>query len=192
MDEKTLADQLFFAKEAAEYLGITAQRLNKLVQEEKVKPIKKSASGTIFHLNELNRRKEELEIFTKINQGGGNGMFVFDTKVKREALNFATLMNVLNYTEHKLEPLFVEFSKKVNVDIPIKDSDVCEEYTRFFNVNKDVLLKEYDKAYKAFLTLRETDEVIKRGSPEYPPLLAKTEQAPRYINIKGKNPPKYD
>lgn len=186
MDEKTLADQLFFAKEAAEYLGITAQRLNKLVQEEKVKPLKKSASGTIFHLNELHRRKEELEIFTKINQGGGNGMFVFDTKVKREALNFATLMNVLNYTEHKLEPLFVEFSKKVNVDIPIKDSDVCEEYTRFFNVNKDVLLKEYDKAYKAFLTLRETDEVIKRGSPEYPPLLAKTEQAPRFIYIRGK------
>lgn len=186
MDEKTLADQLFFAKEAAEYLGITAQRLNKLVQEEKVKPLKKSASGTIFHLNELNRRKEELEIFTKINQGGGNGMFVFDTKVKREALNFATLMNVLNYTEHKLEPLFVEFSKKVNVDIPIKDSDVCEEYTRFFNVNKDVLLKEYDKAYKAFLTLRETDEVIKRESPEYPPLLAKTEQAPRFIYIRGK------
>ena len=36
MDEKGLAEQLLFSKEAAEYLEITVQRLNKLVQEGKV------------------------------------------------------------------------------------------------------------------------------------------------------------
>ena len=62
MENNFLAEKLFFSKEAAEYLGITVQRLNKLVQEEKVKPLKKNASGTIFHLDELNRRKEQLDI----------------------------------------------------------------------------------------------------------------------------------
>lgn len=186
MNEKHLADQLFFSKEAAEYLGITVQRLNKLVQEDKVKPLKKNASGTIFHVEELNRRKEEQEIFTKINQGGAKGMFVLDTKAKREALNYATLMNVLEYTEHKLEPLFDEFSKEISVDVPIEDETVCDEYVRFFKVDKGVLLREYKKAYKAFSTLKETDEIIKRGDRDYPSLLAETDQAPRFLYVRGK------
>lgn len=48
------------------------------------------------------------------------------------------------------------------------------------------MLQEYDKVYKCFRKLRETDEIIKRGSTEYPPLLAQTEQAPRFIYIRGK------
>lgn len=186
MDDNLLAEKLLFSKEAAEYLGITVQRLNKLVQEGKVKPLKKNASGTVFHIDELNRRKEELEIFTKIDHGGEKGMFVFDTKVKREALNYATLMNVLNYTEHKLEPLFVEFSQNVNVDIPIDDLKVCNKYVDFFNIDKELLLKEYQKAHRAFLSLKETDEIIKRGNMDYPPLLMETEQAPRFLYIRGK------
>ena len=186
MENNFLAEKLFFSKEAAEYLGITVQRLNKLVQEEKVKPLKKNASGTIFHLDELNRRKEQLDIFSKINHGEEKGMFEFDTKVKREALNYATLMNALNYTEHNLEPLFVEFSQNVKVDIPIEDPSVCKKYAEFFNIDKESLLMEYQKAYNAFLALKETDEIIKRGSMDYPPLLMKTEQAPRFLYIRGK------
>lgn len=186
MDEKSLAEQLFFSKEAAEYLEITVQRLNKLVQEGKIKPLKKNTSGAIYHINELNRRREELSIFTKIGQGGGNGMFVFDTKAKQEALNYSTLMNVLDYTEHKLEPLFVELSKQVKVDLPLDDEEVCNKYVEFFQIDKYLLLKEYKKAYKAFSGLRETDEVIKRGSRDYPPLLAETEQAPRFLYVRGK------
>lgn len=127
-----------------------------------------------------------MEIFTKINHGGEKGMFVFDTKVKREALNYATLMNVLNYTEHKLEPLFVEFSQNVSVDIPIDEPRICDEYAKFFNVDKALLLNEYQKAYKTFLSLKETDEIIKRGNMDYPQLLMKTEQAPRFLYIRGK------
>ena len=68
MDEKGLAEQLLFSKEAAEYLEITVQRLNKLVQEGKVKPLKKCVSGTIFHIEELDKRKEELEIFERLTR----------------------------------------------------------------------------------------------------------------------------
>ena len=186
MEKEKLAAQLFFSKEAAEYLGITVQRLNKLVQDGKVIPLKKNSSGTIFHIDELNRRKEEVEIFTKIGYGGEKAMFVFDTKEKQEALNYATLMNVLNYTEHKLEPLFEKFSQTNNVSLPLDALEISKNYVEFFKVDSRKLFDEYYKAQKAFSLLRDTDEIIKRGSQDYPVLLQQTEQAPRFLYIRGK------
>ncbi|WP_051204761.1 DNA-protecting protein DprA [Butyrivibrio sp. VCD2006] len=181
-----LAEQLYFSKEAAEYLGITVQRLNKLVQDGKIKPLKKNSSGTVYHIDELNKRKEELRIFTEVRQGEDKGMFRFDTKEKIEALNFATLMNALNYTEKKLEPLFDEFSKDHAIDVLMDSEDAYKAYAAFFKIDPFYLFDEYKKAYKAFLTLRENDEIIKRGSYDYPPLLMQTKDAPRFLYIRGK------
>lgn len=186
MEENIHADELLFAKEAAEYLGITVQRLNKLIQEDKIKPLKKNASGTIFHIDELDRRKEELAIFTKVGNGGKNGMFAIDTKTKHEALNYATLMNVLNITESRLEPQFNELSKIVSVDVSLNKKDTVSKFCEFFQIEEEVLLKAYEKAKRDFSALRETDEIIKRGSDDYPPLLLETEQAPRFLYIRGK------
>ncbi len=180
-----MAAQLFFSKEAAEYLGITVQRLNKLVQEGKIVPLKKNSSGTIFLIEELNKRKEELEIFTKIRYGGEQGMFVFDTKEKQEALNYATLMNVLNATELKLAPLFEKFSQTNNVSLPLDTSGLMETYADFFEIPSDKLLEEYYKARKAFASLRDTDEIIKRGSQDYPVLLEADERGPAFFIYSG-------
>lgn len=185
MDDKILAEQLFFAKEAAEYLHITVQRLNKLIQDGKLKPLKKNSSGTIFHIDELNRRKEELEIFEKIGNGGVC-MFKFDTKAKQEALNYATLMNVLDMTELRLEPQFDKLSELIPVDAPMDNPEICKVYADFFHIRENTLLHTYKIAYRTFSELKETDEIIKRGSSEYPPLLAETEQAPRFLYIRGK------
>lgn len=181
-----LANELFFSKEAADYLGITTQRLNMLVKEGKIEPLKKTPSGTIFHIEELNKRKEEQSIFSKVNQGGGKGMFQLDSKAKIEALNFATLMNALDITEQRLDPLFTNFSECNDVTIPLNDNTVIDSYSVFFKVGKEHLLREFEVAEGAFSRLRETDEIIKRGSQEYPPLLAQTEQAPRFLYIRGK------
>lgn len=184
--DKTLANDLFFSKEAAEYLNITTQRLNTLVKEGKIEPLKKTPSGTIFHISELNKRREEQRIFLKTGQGGEKGMFQLDTKDKFEALNFATLMNALEITEQRLDPLFSEFSERTDVTIPLNDNSVTKKYIDFFKVNRERLLKEFDMAERAFSTLHKTDEIIKRGSQDYPPLLAETEQAPRFLYIRGK------
>lgn len=186
MVKENLANELLFAKEAAEYLGITTQRLNKLIQEGKIKPLKKNASGTIFHIDELNKRKEELEIFTKPGGSGVKGMFVIDTKTKQEALNYATLMNVLDMTELRLEPKFEELSKIVSVDVPLDIPDVRRKYCEFFSIKESALQRVYDNAKKAFSALKEDDEIIKRGNADYPPLLLETEQAPRFLYIRGK------
>lgn len=185
MDNR-LAEKLFFSKEAADYLNITPQRLNTLVKEGKIKPLKKNPSGTIFHIDELEKRKEEQNIFEKISQGVGKGMFQFDTDEKKEALNFATLMNSLGITEQKLDPMFTEFSKTVDVSVfMVKSKELLNKYSSYFKVNIDQLKKDFEFAYKAFSNLRPTDEIIKRGSSDYATLLLKTQQAPRFLYLRG-------
>lgn len=184
--DKNLANELFFAKEAADYLGITTQRLNTLVKEGKIVPLKKTPSGTLFHIDELNKRREEQRIFSKVGQGGGKGMFKLDSKNKIEALNFATLMNALNITEQRLDPIFSAFSDNVDITQKLIDSTIIDKYVDYFNVDKLQLAKEFDLAERAFSHLKESDEIIKRGDQDYPPLLEATEQAPRFLYIRGK------
>lgn len=86
----------------------------------------------------------------------------------------------------KCDALFVEFGKNYRLNIPMDQENSYDKYAEFFNVNQESLMREYELAKKAFLTLREHDEVIKRGSLDYPPLLAKTEQAPRFLYIRGR------
>lgn len=186
MDYAQLSSELFFSKEAAKYLGITTQRLNQLVHDGKIKPLKKSPSGTIFHISELEQRKDELRIFDKLKEGERKGMFEIDTKVKHEALNFSVLMNVLDYTEHKLEPLFDDFSKSIDITKPLNQDGICEAYAKYFNCSVSGLKKAYKVAHSAFSQLYPTDEIIKRGSQDYPSLLLETEQAPRFLYIRGK------
>lgn len=186
MNYDKLASQLYFSKEAAEYLDISVQRLNKLVHDQKIRPLKKNQSGTIFHIDELKQRKEELMIFEKQKKGGSSGMFLIDSRTKQEALNYATLMNLLNFTENRLEPLFNDIAKLVDVTRPMVEDDVVQEYTHFFSIDVDRIRAEYKEAERAFSRLKPTDEIIKRGSQDYPPLLAETEQAPRFLYIRGR------
>lgn len=187
MNKDDLANQLFFSKEASEYLGISTQRLNKLVQSGKITPLKKNSSGTLFHIDELKNRKEELDIFNKVKKEGRNGMFAIDDKVKQEALNFATLMNILKITEQKLDPIFERFSQNVDVTVPMIDKDVIVEYSVFFNIPDLGKMKRiYAFSKEKFSQLKSDDEIIKRGSLEYPPLLNATQQAPRFLYARGR------
>lgn len=182
MNLEQLSKDLFFSKEAADYLGISIQRLNKLVNDGKLKPIKKSSSGMIFHIDELNNRKKELDIFKYINKEGKK-MFEINTRTRQEALNYSTLMGILLISEKKLNEEFDRFSFLYDIYKPINQN--VKEYSKFFNIDEKVLLREYEKAKEAFSHLRTTDEIIKIDDDEYPPLLAKTEQAPRFIYIRG-------
>lgn len=187
MNINYLADKILFAKEAADYLGISVQRLNQLIHEGKIVPVKKTASGTLFHIDELNKRKEELSIFDSgSSKGGGKGMFEINSQTKQEAVNFATLMILLNCTESKAEPEFENISNSVEIHLPIDDSKVLFVYSNYLKMSEQKIIEVYRSTLKSFSRLHQSDEIIKRGSPDYPPLLAQTEQAPRFLYIRGK------
>lgn len=114
-------------------------------------------------------------------------MFLVDDRVKQEALNFASLMNILKISEQKLDPVFEKFSQEVDVTVPIIDKDMIIEYSVFFDIpDLERMKRMYAFARGKFSQLRADDEIIKRGSIEYPPLLSATQQAPRFLYVRGR------
>lgn len=114
-------------------------------------------------------------------------MFFIDERVKHEALNFATLMNILKITEQKLDPIFESFSQRVDVAVPMIDKDVIMEYSVFFDIpDLERMKRVYAFSRGKFSQLKPDDEIIKRGSLEYPPLLNATKQAPRFLYVRGR------
>ena len=60
-------------------------------------------------------------------------MFKIDNQTKNEAVNFATLMNLLGISESKLEIQFDKLGETVDLSIPLNDGSVCKTYAEFFN-----------------------------------------------------------
>ena len=177
---------LFFSKEAADFLGISVQRLNKLTKDNTIKPFKKNSSGTVYLLQELQKRKDELAIFKgkkPISYQGAEGMFRINTPIRQEALNFSTLMLSLDITEKKLAPIFDNLSHSLDVSSAITDDLIG--WSTAFNIDESILLSNYETAKQEFCRLRETDEIIKIGDTEYPTLLSETEEAPRFLYLRG-------
>lgn len=186
MDRESLANQILFAKEAADFLGISVQRLNQLVHEGKIHCLKKNSSSTLFHIDDLKSRREEISIFEKNTcKRGDYGVFTIDNKMKQEALNFATIMELLMKTESTVEPIFNDIGNFVDLYRPIDDISILSEYANQLNISQNIILQQYNKSKFAFSTLRPDDIIISRDSELYPKRLLSTEQAPRFLYLRG-------
>lgn len=186
MEKRELAKQIYFTKEAADFLGISVQRLNQIVQNKKIHPLKKSKSGTLFLLSDLIERKKEQDIFEERNVNEGErGMFTVDNEVKQEALNFATVMLITGMTEKKAEVIFENVGQRISLFEPMIDRKVILEYSNELEVSENEIIYLYKKAEDEFSMLQKHDVIIKRGSPRYSKLLQQTEEAPRFLYLRG-------
>ncbi|MGS4844665.1 DNA-processing protein DprA [Streptococcus sp. W151] len=113
-------------------------------------------------------------------------MFKIDNKIKQEALNFSTLQNCLKMTEGKFEPIFDSFIEKYKGIESSPVLDYLDLYSTYFKIKQDQLNNEYAFTYAQFSKLKETDEIIKRGTGDYPDMLASTEKSPRFLYIRGR------
>ena len=179
-------EDLLFSKEAADYLGISVQRLNKLTNDGVIKPFKKGSSGTLYLREELQRREEELAIFKEKEpryQKGDEGMFLIDTAAKQEAVNFSTLMLSMNMTEKKLTPLFDGAAHNVDIASPLLHD--IGRWSSIFGIEPSILESNYRFSEHEFRKLQADDEILKLGDMRYPRLLAETEEAPRFLDLRG-------
>lgn len=186
MENEILGNQILFAKEAADYLGISVQRLNQLVHDGKIQCLKKNSSGTVFLIEDLIKRKEEIAIFEpNTSRRGDSGVFTIDNKTKQEALNFATLMELLKKTESTVEPIFEDVGNFVDLTLAMDIPTVLNEYSIQLKITSEKILAEYNRSKIAFSTLRSTDAIISRDSELYPSQLLSTSQAPRFLYLRG-------
>lgn len=187
-ERKALADKLLFSKEAAEYLGISVQRLAVLTKEGRIIPLKKNSSGTIYHIDELEKRKKELSIFSSAyagyeSKGEEAGMFEINTETKNEALNLAVAMNILHASEKKACKIIDLLDRHIAYE-PMTEN--IHHWEKILDTSHETIKKEYENARLAFNHLHETDEIIRIGDPSYPKLLSQTEEAPRFLYLRGR------
>lgn len=177
-------EELLFAREAAEYLGITPQRLYQLVNDGMLVPFKRSSSGMIFLLQDLNRRKEELLGFRQVAPAKECG-FKIDSPTKQEAFNFALMMKMTGLTEKPLYEQYRDVWESDQASLDLRDQHNFKLYADTFGVSMEDMAAELSQAIKAFFSLHADDQIIKIGEMGYPTLLSKTAEAPRFLYLRG-------
>lgn len=181
-----LAKEIMFTHEACQFLGITPQRLNQLVKLGKLIPLKASKAGSVFLRNDLEERKKELSSYktealpdNKIE----NLKIANDPTVIEEAINYFTIHTLFSYSFKKTEEFFNKNNIFFNLKEPlIKNSSIVASV---LNTSIDNIEKVYHKVVKGFEQLKENDLIIKIDQDNYPTLLAKTEDAPRFLFARG-------
>lgn len=179
----TIETQTYFTKEAAEYLGISVQRLNQLVQARKITPIKRTSGAMLFIKEDLDLRKEELRE-TSIQSGESQRKSDTAPSVRQlEATAYFTIQSFLNYSDKKTSPVYeslynsLDFSKPITTDL--------KEVGDIIGIPVDQLNKRYEEVAEAFQQLTRDVVILKREDALYPPLLRSTNEAPPFIFARG-------
>lgn len=187
MDDKLrtmIADEIMFAKEAAEYLGISVQRLNKLVHKGELIPVKMSPSGTLFMKRDLDERKYMTASIGKEFLTPRNATLLkVEGNTLHQAVNYFTIQSFYNYAQKKTEPHYVRIRESMDLGRPLYyDMDMA---TNLLGEGKEEILSRYEMTLRSFEKLLSTDRVIAYDDPEYPFELKRTEDGPQFLFLRG-------
>lgn len=181
---KIIQDELCFASEAAEYLGISAQRLNQLVHSGQITPIKVFNGKTLFLKRDLDLRIKLLkELCCDIKESVGAKKMNIKNNFLNEVICYYSIQSLLEYSDKKTEPIFENLSNKINLSLPMEN--IIKEICSLIKISSVDLQKHHTYVSKAFEKLNEQDIIVKKGEKLYPTLLAKTEEAPPYLFMRG-------
>lgn len=179
---KALMNDIYTSREAAEYLQISTQRLNQLVHDQQIIPIKVSKSVTLFWKEDLDKRT-----ITNVssNNNTGIGMFDINNAYVRDAILYFTIQQYFNCNDKKTCE-FIEQLKKVD-NFSFRSG--LKNNIPYLSSKLNILEKDF---YKCYLRVKDsfsklTDDVIlvKKGDGVYSKLLANTDGAPPFLFLKG-------
>lgn len=68
IEREELINKLLFSNEAAEYLGITKQRLSVLTQNKKIKCLKNSKTSNLYHKDDLDEYLNKRSLEKKLKE----------------------------------------------------------------------------------------------------------------------------
>lgn len=182
--KQMIAENVLFAKEAADYLGVSIQRLHQLTHTGQIIPLKQSGSGTLFYKQDLDERKKSIQSIgkTTVKTGTFEPMKI-DSDVKQEALNYFTIQAFFNNSDKKTTPVFEKLKLEIDTTIPLMDNKNL--VADFLSVSPSALESEYIKTFNGFKLLKQNDIILKKGEEGYPERLAVTDTAPPFIFARG-------
>ncbi|WP_295137263.1 DNA-protecting protein DprA [uncultured Catenibacterium sp.] len=179
---KTLMNDIYTSREAAEYLQISTQRLNQLVHDQQIIPIKVSKSVTLFWKEDLDKRT-----ITNVssNNNPGIGMFDINNTYVRDAILYFTIQQYFNCNDKKTCEFIEQLEKVDNFSF----RSGLKNNIPYLSSKLNILEKDF---YKCYLRVKDsfsklTDDVIlvKKGDGVYSKLLANTDGTPPFLFLKG-------
>lgn len=179
---KALMNDIYTSREAAEYLQISMQRLNQLVHDQQIIPIKVSKSVTLFWKEDLDKRT-----ITNVssNNNPGIGMFDINNAYVRDAILYFTIQQYFNCNDKKTCEFIEQLEKVDNFSF----RSGLKNNIPYLSSKLNILEKDF---YKCYLRVKDsfsklTDDVIlvKKGDGVYSKLLANTDGTPPFLFLKG-------
>lgn len=177
-----LMQSIFTSAEASAYLGITTQRLNQLVSNGSIKPIKVTKGVKLFYKLDLDERKKEVNHIGKDLDGIGASLDL-ESSFLNEVINYYTIHSFFNNSDKKTVPIFEGLSKEIDVQENI--DRIYNDVAKLLSLDVMEVLNRSRFVRRAFAKLEQNDYIIKRGMPEYPTLLDQTNDAPPYLFMRG-------
>ena len=174
-DIELLMKDVFTSNEAAEYLNISTQRLNQLVHEGKLKPIKTNKSIMLFLRQDLDERK-----VTNITNDDSSDYDAFkvDTQYVRDAILFYTVEQYFNYSDKKTSKFIDEIANTHSFDYRAGLKQNIHLLSSLLKISENQFYDTYTKVKTSFQSLPADTILIKKGNEIYPKLLLETEEAP--------------
>lgn len=178
-----LMKDVYTSSEAAEYLNISTQRLNQLVHDKRIEPIKVSKSIMLFLKSDLEKRKIT-NVSNNITENQV-GQFDINTPYVRDAILYYTIQQYFNNNDKKTCAFIEQIEKfhsfhfrsglKVNIPFLSSQLNITEKdfYTCYLNVKN------------SFAKLTDDVILVKKGDKVYSKLLAETKDAPPFLFLKG-------
>lgn len=180
---KALMNDIYTSSEAAEYLQISTQRLNQLVHDKQIEPIKYSKSITLFLKDDLEKRKMT-NISNNIDSEN-KGMFDINVRYVRDAILYYTIQQYFNnndkrtceFIDELIEQDNFSYHNKLTYNIPYLSSKL--------NVSGEEFYKCYTRVKNSFANLTDDVILVKKGDGIYSKLLADTSGTPPFLFLKG-------
>lgn len=175
---------IYTSAEAAEYLNISIQRLNQLVHEKKIIPVKMNKSIQLFFKEDLDKRKI-VNFTTDIKLKDNVSGFKINNKFVREAILYFTIQQYFKYSDKKTQQFITNITTSDDFDFESKLENNIPLLAKLLNTTKRGFYETYVKVKSSFASLDQNVILCKKGDDIYSKLLANTADAPLYLFLKG-------
>lgn len=179
---KALMNDIYTSREAAEYLQISTQRLNQLVHDQQIIPIKVSKSVMLFWKEDLDRRK-----MTNVsnNNNVNAGMFDINNTYVRDAILYFTIQQYFNCNDKKTCEFIEQLEKVDNFSFRSGLKNNIPYLSSKLNILEKDFYNCYLRVKDSFLKLTDDVILVKKGDGVYSKLLANTDGTPPFLFLKG-------
>lgn len=180
--EKLMKD-VYTSSEAAEYLNISTQRLNQLVHDKRIVPIKTSKSIMLFLKSDLDERR--ITNVVKENSGIKNEKFDINITFVRDAILYYTIQQYFNNNDKKTCEFIHQIKETHNFDFHEGLKKNIPLLSNLLNTTDKEFYACYGMVKDSFANLTNDVILVKKGDEVYSKLLASTKAAPPYLFLKG-------